>query len=86
MSDNRGSASLSKTVVTVVNLNDEIIAAQCGSPVERKITFSGCHTCTGLFHCMIKEALCFPKSFILFSIVFQLLVLHRGVSMKLRGF
>ena len=49
MSDNRASASLLKTIVTVVNLNDEIIAAHCGAPVERKITFSGCLTCTGLF-------------------------------------
>ena len=56
MSDNRA-VSLSKTVVTMVNLNDEIIAAHCGSSVEQKITFSGCQKCTGLLHCMIREAL-----------------------------
>ena len=52
MGDNRASSSVTMTVVTVVNLNDEIIAAHCGAPVDRKITFSGCLTCTGLLHYM----------------------------------
>ena len=34
MSDNRASASLLKTVVTVVNVNDKIIAAHFGAPGE----------------------------------------------------